>query len=170
VFILSPHDRFTTQWPHHGDNTNQLKNPGVNNHPAARETTDSRHHGLHLLRHICREISTVRSSSLRASSVPVHPRTVAPQHQSNTGAGRTAFRVARRTEGLLHLATGLQSLPALHSLPLHCYSSGRLYAAGRQFSACPHRPRRASSEVSKLHILPHRSRPLHGLARSHPHP
>jgi hypothetical protein len=49
------------------------KTPGINHRPAARETTNLRYHGLHPLRHACREISTVRSSSPSAPSVPVRP-------------------------------------------------------------------------------------------------
>jgi hypothetical protein len=37
----------------------------------------------------------------------------------------------------------------------HSYSSGGLYAAGSPFPSRPYRPRGASSNVSRLHILPH---------------
>jgi hypothetical protein len=84
-----------------------------------------------------------------AQSIPVRPRPVASRHQSNSEAGRTAFRVARHAEGLPHLGTGL---PALQSFPPHSYSSGRLHTAGSPF---PLRPRRAPSIVSRLHVLLH---------------
>jgi hypothetical protein len=45
--------------------------PEVNHRPAAREATDPRHHGLNLLRYLCREISTVRTSFPAVPSVPV---------------------------------------------------------------------------------------------------
>jgi hypothetical protein len=45
--------------------------PGVNHRPMNGKTTNPRHHGLHLLRHLCRETSTVRFSSPMAPSVPV---------------------------------------------------------------------------------------------------
>jgi cleavage and polyadenylation specificity factor subunit 1 len=51
---------------------------------TAREATHSRHRSLHLLRHVCREASAVRPSSLTAPSVPVRPRSVAPRHESNS--------------------------------------------------------------------------------------
>jgi hypothetical protein len=70
------------------------------------------------------------------------------QHQSNSKAGGTAFRVARHTEGF-------PGLPTLQSLPPHSYSSGRLHAAGSLFPTRPYRPRGAPSNVSGLHILPH---------------
>jgi hypothetical protein len=47
--------------------------PGVNHRPTAQETTNPRHYRLHLLRRICREISTVCVSSPMAPSVPVRP-------------------------------------------------------------------------------------------------
>jgi hypothetical protein len=46
--------------------------PGVDHGPAAKETTTSRYHGVHLLRNLCQEISAVRSSSPTTTSVPVH--------------------------------------------------------------------------------------------------
>jgi hypothetical protein len=103
------------------DSTNA---PGVNNRSAAREATDSRHHCLHLLRHIYQESSAIRSSSPSTESVPVRPRAVAPRHQGNSEAGCTPFRVARHTERLPNLGTGLTGLPAFQSLPPHGYSSG----------------------------------------------
>jgi hypothetical protein len=69
---------------------------GVSHRPASRETVRPCYHGLHLLRHVFRENLTVRSSSYTAPSVLVRPGSVAPRHQSNGGAGRTAFCVARR--------------------------------------------------------------------------
>jgi hypothetical protein len=51
---------------------------GVEHRPAAREATNSRHHGLHLLWYICREASAVRSCFLRAPSVSVRPRSITP--------------------------------------------------------------------------------------------
>jgi hypothetical protein len=38
---------------------------------------------------------------------------------------KLVFREAKRTEGLLHLGTGLPSLPTLQSFPPRCYSNGR---------------------------------------------
>jgi hypothetical protein len=55
-------------------------------------------------------------------SVPVRPRSVTPRHQSNSEVGGTTFHVARHTEALPHLGTGLPSLPTLQSFPPHCYS------------------------------------------------
>jgi hypothetical protein len=124
--------------------------PGVNHRPTARETTDPRHHGLHLLRHVCWEISTVRSRSPTAPSVPVRPRSVAPGHQNNGKAGREAFRVARRA-GLPHPGTCLPILPAVQSLPPYSNSIGRLYSTGSPLSARPHRPGWSPSDVSRLH-------------------
>jgi hypothetical protein len=128
---------------------------GVNHRPTARETTDSRHLGLHLLRHVCWEISTVRSRSPTAPSVPVRPRLVAPGHQSKGEAGRPAFCVARRAEELPHLGTCLPVLPALQSPPPYSKPIGRHYPASSPFSARPRRPRWAPSDISSLHILPH---------------
>jgi hypothetical protein len=79
----------------------------VNHRTTARETTNLRHHGLHLLRHVSREIWTVRSRSPMVPSVPVHPRFLAPGHQRNGEAGRAPFRLARHAEGLPHLDTCL---------------------------------------------------------------
>jgi hypothetical protein len=83
--------------------------PGVNHRPTARETINPRHYGLHLLRHVCWEISTVCSRSSMAPSVPVRPRSVAPGPQSNGETGRAAFCAARRAEGLPHLGHMLAS-------------------------------------------------------------
>ncbi|PNF24695.1 hypothetical protein B7P43_G17564 [Cryptotermes secundus] len=79
------------------------------------------------------EISAVRYGASTAPSVPVRPRSVAPRHQSNSEAGRTAIRVARRSEGLPHLGTCLPVLSALQSLPSHTYSTGRLYTPAARF-------------------------------------
>jgi hypothetical protein len=123
------------------------------------------------MRHLCREISTARSGSPSAPSVPVRPRSVAPRHKGSGKAGRTAFCVARRAKGLPHLGTCLPVLPALQSFTPHSHSIGRLYTAGSPFSARSHRPRGASSDVSGLHVLPHCSRPFQPVARSrHPPP
>jgi cleavage and polyadenylation specificity factor subunit 1 len=108
----------------------RTSNTDVEYRPATREAANSRHQGFHLLRHLCQETSTVRSSSLMAPSVPVRPRSMTPRHQSNSEAGRTAFRVARHAEGLSLPGTGLPGLSALQSLPPHCYSSERLHAVG----------------------------------------
>jgi hypothetical protein len=58
------------------------------------------------------DTSAGRSQPHRAPSVPVHPWSFAPCHQRNGEAGRTAFCVARRTEGMPHLGTCLPALPA----------------------------------------------------------
>jgi transposase InsO family protein len=79
--------------------------------PTAREATNPRHHRLHLLRFVCRKTSAVHSSSITTTSVPVRQQSVPPRHQGNGKTGRSAFRVARRTEGLPNLGTGLPSLP-----------------------------------------------------------
>jgi hypothetical protein len=105
-----------------------------------RRTSDTRHHRLHLLRHVCRKTSAVHSSSNTTTSVSVRQRPVATRHQSNSEAGRTVFRVARHTEILSHLGTGLPSLSTLQSLPPHCYSFGRLHNNTSPFSSLPHRP------------------------------
>jgi hypothetical protein len=105
-----------------------------------------------------------------APSVPVCPQSKASRLQSNSEAGHTAYCVTRRTKGLLHLGTCLPVLLALQSLPPHSHSIGRLYTLGSPSPARPHRPHAAHSDVSRLHILPHCSRPLHLLARSRPHP
>jgi hypothetical protein len=137
---------------------------------VARETTNSRHRGLHLLRHICRKTSAVHSSSITTPSVPVRTRSVAPIHQSNSGAGGTAFRVARHTEGLPHLGTSLPNLPTIRSFPPHSYSSWRLYAASSPFPSRLHKPSGALFKFSWLNTLPQCSSALHALTRSHPHP
>jgi hypothetical protein len=142
----------------------------VNHRPAARETTKPLYQRLHLLQHVCREISTVCSRSPTAPSVPVRPRSVTHRHQSNGKAGRAASFVARRADGLPHLGTFVSGPPAFQSVPPHTHSFGQLYTAGTPFSAGPHRPREAPSDVSGLHILPHCSRPYYPLARSLPHP
>jgi hypothetical protein len=98
------------------------------------------------------------------------PRSVAPRHQGKGKAGRAAFCVARCAEGLPHLGQCLPVLQALQSLPPYSNSIGRLYHAGSPLSACPRRPRWAPSDVSRLHILPHCSRPLHPLASGYSHP
>jgi hypothetical protein len=103
-------------------------------------------------------------------SVPVSPRSVAPRHQSDSEAGHTAFREARHTEGLPYLSTGLPGVPMLQTLPPHCYSTGRFHTTTSPSSSRPHRPIWTSFNVSRLHILPHCSRLLHSMARSHPHP
>jgi hypothetical protein len=144
--------------------------PGVNHRNTAREATYPRHHCPHLLRHVCRENQTVRSRSHTAPRVPVRPRSVARRHQSNGEGGQTTFFVANRAEGLPHLGTCLPVLPALQSLPSHSNSTGRFYPSGSPFSARPCTLRWALPNISSLHILPHCSRPLHPLARSHPHP
>jgi hypothetical protein len=130
----------------------------------AREETNSRHHSHHPLRHICRESSAIRSSSLMAPSVPISSRFVVPRHQRKNQAG-----MRRHTEGLPHLDTVLLGLTVLQCLPPHSYSSGRLHADINPFPSRPHRPRGAPSNVSRLHILPRCSLLFHALARSHPH-
>jgi hypothetical protein len=105
-------------------------------------------------------------SGIKCSS----PSTISHTGKSNNQATRTAFRVARLTEGLPNLGTGLLGLPLLQSHSPHCYSSGRIHTTGSPFSSCLYRPRWASSAVSSLYVLPYRSRPLHALARNHPHP
>jgi hypothetical protein len=77
--------------------------------------------------------------------------------------------VAGCAKGLPHLGTCLPVLPAFKSLLSHSDPVGRLYTAGSPRPARPHRPRGAASDVSRLHVLPHCSRPFHPLARSHPH-
>jgi hypothetical protein len=52
----------------------------------------------------------------------------------------------------------------------HSHSIGRHYTAGSPFSAHPHGPLGAPSDVSELHIVPRCSRPFHTLARSRRHP
>jgi hypothetical protein len=79
------------------------------------------------------------------------------RHQSNGETGRAAFCVARRAEGLPHLGACLPVLPALQSLPPYSNSIGRLYLAGSPLSARPRKPGLSPSDVSRLHILPHRS-------------
>jgi hypothetical protein len=96
-----------------------MNTPGVNNRPEAREATDSWHHCLPLLRNIYRESSAVHSSSLSARSVAARPRAVAPRNQGNSEAGRTAFRVARHTERLPNMGSGLPGLPATRFLHIH---------------------------------------------------
>jgi hypothetical protein len=125
-------------------------------HMLRTSVTDQWPHCLHLLRHVCRETSAVHSSPLTSPSVPAPPRSVAPRQQSNSEAGGgTAFRVARHTEGLPHVGTGLPSLPTLQSLPPHKYSTGRFQTTTSPFSSHPHRPRWTPSNVCRLHILPH---------------
>jgi hypothetical protein len=89
---------------------------------------------------------------IMTTSVPVHPRPVG--HQSNSETGHIAFRVARHTEGLSHLGTGLPSLSTLQSLLPHCYSTERFHSTTSPFSSCSHRPHWTSSNASRLHILP----------------
>jgi hypothetical protein len=72
----------------------------------------------------------------------VHPRSVAPRHQSNGETHRTAFCVARHTERLSHLGTGLPGLSALQSLPPHSYTYGRFHDSSSPFSSHPHGSRR----------------------------
>ena len=98
------------------------------------------------------EISAVRSCASAAPNVPIRPRSVTLRHESNSEAGRTAFSVARRAEGMPHLGTCLPVLPAFQSLPPHSYSIGRLYTAGSPFPARAHRLCGAPSDVSGLHI------------------
>jgi hypothetical protein len=111
----------------------------------ARETTNSRHHRFHLVWHVCRETSAVHSSSITTPSVPVRPRSVTPGHQSNSEAGSTVFRVARRAERLSQMSKGLPSVPTLQSLPPLCYYTGRFDTSTRSLSARPHRPPWTSS-------------------------
>jgi hypothetical protein len=115
--------------------------PGVNHRPAARKTTNSRHHCLHLLRYVCWEISAVRPISPMTPSVPVRPQSVTPKHQRKGEDSRTAFCVAGRAEGLPHLGTGLPVLPALQNLLPHSHSIGPLYAASSPFPPRPRKPR-----------------------------
>jgi hypothetical protein len=112
----SLHRCVTTNSPHRKRATTSCEHFWAQNRPAAREATESRHHGLHLLRNIWRESSAVRSSSPPAKSVPVRPRSVVPWHQSNSEVGRTAFRVARRTERLPNLGTDLPDLSEVSRL------------------------------------------------------
>jgi hypothetical protein len=106
--------------------------------PTAREAADPRHHRLHLLRYVCRKTSAVYSSSITTTSVPVRAQSVPPRHQGNGKAGRSAFRVARRTEGLPILGMVLPSVPPLKNLATHCYSTGRLHTPTCQFSRTLH--------------------------------
>jgi hypothetical protein len=152
------------------DSNNELRTLLASNASLWLGEETNGHHGVHLLRHFCRETSAVRPSSLTGSNVPLRPRSVSSRHKSNSEAGGTAFRVARHAEGLSHLDTGLPGLPALQSHPSHSCSNGRLDAAGSAFPSRPYRPRGAPSNVSRLRILPHCSWPLHALAWSHPHP
>jgi hypothetical protein len=138
----------------------------VEHRPAARETTNPRYHKLHLLRYLSREILTVHSSPLRLQVFQSVHGLSHPGTKATEKLGAHAFCVARRTKGLSHLGTCLPVLPALHSLPPHSHSTGRLYTAGSTISARPHRPRGALSDV----ILPHCSRPFQPLAGSRPHP
>jgi hypothetical protein len=131
--------------------------PGVRHGPTAGEATNSRRRSLHLLRNIRREISAVRYNFLAAPNVPASPRPVAPRHQGNSEAGRTAFRVARHTEGLPNLGTRLPGLPAPRGFHPHGYSNRRLHAAGNQFSSRRHRCRLAPFKVRRLSVLPHYS-------------
>jgi hypothetical protein len=144
--------------------------PEVEHHLAARETINPWYHGVQLLQYVCLEISAVCSCSLTAPSVPIRPWSAALRHLNNGVAGRIAFCVARRTEGLLHMGTGLSVLSALQSHPPHSNSITRLYTASSPFSSRAHRHRGTPSDVSRLHILPHSGRPFHPLARSHPQP
>jgi hypothetical protein len=129
---------------------------GVNHRSTTREATNSRHHRLHQLRHVFRKASIVRSCFLKPPSFPCYPKSVAPWHQSNGETRPTAFCVARHTERLPHLGTGLSGVPALQSLPPHNYSCGRFRATDSPFSSRPHRSRRTPPpKVSRLHILPH---------------
>jgi hypothetical protein len=57
----------------------------------------------------------------------------------------------------------------LQSLLRHFYSIGRFHTITSPFSSRQHGSRWTSSNVSRLHKLPHCSRPLHTMARSHPH-
>jgi hypothetical protein len=98
------------------------------------------------------------------------PLSIALRHQSNGEGDRVVFCVVRHSKGFPHLGTCLPVLPALQSLPPHSHSVGRLYTAGSPFSACPHRPRGAPSDVRGLYVLPYCSRQFHPLARSRPHP
>jgi hypothetical protein len=136
----------------------------------ASEATHSRHHGRHLLRYLCRKTLAVHSRANTTTSVPVSPQFVAPKHKGNGKAGRAVFRVARHTEGLSNVGTGLPSLPMLQSLPPHNYPLARFHAAGSPFSSYSRRPHRTASNVSWLHILSHCSRTLHTMARSHSYP
>jgi hypothetical protein len=52
----------------------------------------------------------------------------------------------------------------------HSYASGRLHAACSPFSAHPYRPSGPSPNINRLPVLPNCGRPLHAIARSHPHP
>jgi hypothetical protein len=77
--------------------------------------------------------------------------------------------VARHTEGLSHPDKGLPSLSTFQSLSPHSYSTGRFHATTSPFSTRPNRPRRASSNVSRIHMLSNRSRLLHTMAISLAH-
>jgi hypothetical protein len=113
-------------------------------------------------------LSHVRSSSSTAASVSVRLWSVALRHESN---GCIAFCVARRPEGLLaapeHGLTSPASAPKSLATQLPIW---RLYAAGRPFSSRPRRSRWVPSDVSRLHILSHCSRPYHPAIGSRPHP
>jgi hypothetical protein len=89
---------------------------GVKRPPSAREALSSRHHRLHLLRHVCRKSSAVRSSLLTLPSVPVYPRchTQAPQQRRNSSysvlCGPAYGTIAARAHGLVRPANAPKSL------------------------------------------------------------
>jgi hypothetical protein len=146
----SMHHHRTTHWRIGGQRRRAPNTHGVNNHPAARETTNPRYHGLHLLRHICLEISTVHASSPTAPSVPFRPLSVAPKISKQRRS--TAFCVATHAEGLPHLGKGLPVMSARQNLPPHSHFIGRIYTAGSPFSSRPRRSRGVHSNISGLHI------------------
>jgi hypothetical protein len=143
------------------------------------EKHDIRRHGRPFRRQIiCRHISQSASGKdTKGRGIPARfyhrYRTARPWLLSNSTSTRLhstwVFRVARRTEGLPNLGTGLSSLPTLQSPSPHSYPTARFHAASSPFLSYSHRPHKSASNVSWFHTQSHCSRPLHTMYRSHPH-
>jgi hypothetical protein len=159
----------TTHWPHRTTATTSSEHSGGQPPPCGSRNCQSPYRGLQLLRHVCREISAVRSGSPTAPSVPARPlicRIQAPNQRRSWSHSVLCGQVRKYCGTWARACRSCQRC----KVSRHSHSIGRLYTAGNQFLEGPHRRCGAPSEVSGLHILPHCSRPFHPLAGNCPHP
>jgi hypothetical protein len=159
---------YTTTLQHTGHIAGQRRRapdtPGVNHRPAARETTNPGYHSIYLLGDLNRMFQLHYGS--KCSSPSTICRIQAPNQRWSWSQGILCGQACKRIA-----APGpVLASPASQSLPSHNHSIGRLYTASSTFPACTHRCCGTPSDVGGLHVLPHCSRPLYSLARSHPHP